>query len=219
MGRMKEYEGEGIIVRYDAGRCIHAGECVRGLPEVFSTERRPWIDANGGPADRIAETIGHCPTGALTYERSDGGPAEPAPQTNTIRVAEDGPLYVRGDIELTMPDGESRRETRVALCRCGDSKNKPYCDNTHVEAEFAAPASLGESKLREEDVEAGQPVPTTLRLGFTPNGSIRLLGPVTIEAGDSDSQTGSRGFLCRCGASENKPYCDGAHKRIEFQAG
>lgn len=218
MGRIREYEGEGIVIRYDAARCIHAKECVHGLPDVFDAERRPWVDAAAEPADRIADVVCRCPTGALTYERTDGGPAEPVLGHNVIRVEANGPLYVSGDIELTMPDGEVMRETRAALCRCGDSKNKPYCDNTHLEAGFTAPASLGESKLREEPAEAEEPAPTDLRLSLSPNGSIKLLGPVTIDAGDSDSQTGSRGFLCRCGASENKPYCDGSHKRIEFQA-
>lgn len=218
MGRTKKYEGEGIVVRYDARRCIHAKECVHGLPDVFDPEQRPWIDPSEAPADRIAAVVCRCPTGALTYERTDGGPAEPVLPHNSVRVEANGPLYVSGDVELTMPDGEVTRETRLALCRCGDSENKPYCDNTHLEAGFTAPASLGESKLREEEVEEGSVAPSTLRLSLSPNGSLRVLGPVTIVAGDSDPQGGSRGFLCRCGGSENKPYCDGTHKRIAFEA-
>lgn len=215
MGRTREYEGEGIVVRYDARRCIHAAECVHGLPNVFDPERRPWIDADAGSADRIAAVVCRCPTGALTYERTDGGPTEPVLPHNQIRVEANGPLYGSGDIELTMPDGEVHRETRVALCRCGDSKNKPFCDNTHLEAGFTAPAALGESKLREEE---GEDAKSSLRLSLSPNGSIRMLGPVTIVAGDSEPQEGSRGFLCRCGESQNKPYCDGTHKRIDFEA-
>jgi CDGSH-type Zn-finger protein/uncharacterized Fe-S cluster protein YjdI len=215
MGRIREYEGEGIVVRYDARRCIHAGECVHGLPDVFDAERRPWVDADASSAEQIAAVVCRCPTGALSYERTDGGPAEPVLPHNQVRVEANGPLYASGDIELTMPDGTVRRETRVALCRCGDSKNKPYCDNTHLEAGFTAPAALGESKLREEE---GEDTKSSLRLSLSPSGSIRMLGPVTLVAGDSKPQSGSRGFLCRCGGSENKPYCDGAHKRNDFEA-
>ncbi len=215
MGQIREYEGEGIVVRYDVRRCIHAEECVHGLPDVFDPERRPWIDAGAAPADRIAAVVCQCPTGALSFERTDGGPAEPVMPHNQIRVEANGPLYVSGDVELTLPDGDVQRETRIALCRCGDSKIKPYCDNTHLETGFTAPAFLGESKLREEESEEEQ---TSLRLSLSPNGSIRMLGPVTIVAGDSEPQTGSRGFLCRCGQSQNKPYCDGSHKRVGFEA-
>ena len=218
MGRIREYEGEAIVVRYDARRCIHSGECVRGLPQVFDTRRRPWIDATKASADRIAEVVRRCPTGALSFQRSDGGPAEPVPESNTITVSENGPLYVRGDIEVTLSGGEVRRETRMALCRCGKSKNKPYCDNTHCAVGFAALASLGESKLREEEVEEGTEAQSSLRLSFSPGRSLKVLGPVTIVCGGLVPHEGSRGSLCRCGASENKPYCDGTHRDIDFEA-
>ena len=218
MGRIREYEGESIVVRYDVRRCIHARECVRGLPDVFDARRRPWVDAAAASADRIAETVCRCPTGALSYERADGGPAEPVPDSNTITVSENGPLYVRGDVELTLPDGEVRRETRMALCRCGKSKNKPYCDDTHYEIGFTAAASLGDCKLREEEVEEGTDPQSRLRLSFSPGRSLKVLGPVTIVGGDLEPHEGSRGSLCRCGGSENKPYCDGTHRHIEFEA-
>jgi len=217
MGRMREYEGEGIVVRYDAARCIHAKECVHGLPDVFDAERRPWVDADASSADQIAAVVCRCPTGALTYDRTDGGPAEVVPESNTISASENGPLYVSGDVELTMPDGKVRRETRLALCRCGKSKNKPYCDDSHYESEFTAPATLGESKLREEDVEEGEDLRSSLRLSFSPGRSLKILGPVTIVAADSGRHSGSRASLCRCGASQNKPYCDGSHRQIDFE--
>ena len=214
MGRTREYEGDGIVVRYEARRCIHAKECVHGLPDVFDAEKRPWIDAEASTADEIAAVVCRCPTGALSYERTDGGAAEPVPESNTITVSENGPLYVSGNIEVTMLDGEVRHETRMALCRCGKSSNEPYCDDSHYESGFTAPASLEESKLREEE---GEDLASSLRLSYSTGRSLKMLGPVTIVAGDSKPQDGSRASLCRCGASENKPYCDGTHRHIDFE--
>lgn len=135
--KIRAYEGDDVIVRYSVRRCIHAEECVHGLPGVFDPQQRPWIDPDGAPADAVAAVILRCPTGALHYERKDGGAEEPIPEENTIRVAPDGPLYVRGDLEITTPDGTVLlRETRAALCRCGASKIKPFCDNSHEDIGF-----------------------------------------------------------------------------------
>jgi len=66
---MQEYEkSDKVVVRYDPAICIHAGECVRGLPSVFSLSRKPWIDANAASAAAIIEQVKRCPSGALTYE-------------------------------------------------------------------------------------------------------------------------------------------------------
>ncbi|MGW7094501.1 (4Fe-4S)-binding protein [Streptomyces sp. NPDC054874] len=68
----KSYEGRSITVTFEAARCEHAAECVRGLPEVFDTGRRPWIRPDGADAGRVAEVVRSCPSGALKYERVDG---------------------------------------------------------------------------------------------------------------------------------------------------
>ena len=111
------YSGEEIAVSYDVNRCIHAKECVRGLPAVFDPDERPWIDPDDAPAEEVATVVTECPTGALHFERSDGSEGEPAPEEDTITVATDGPLYLHGDIELTTPDegDAARRHTRRAL--------------------------------------------------------------------------------------------------------
>jgi CDGSH-type Zn-finger protein len=110
---------------------------VRGLPAVFNTARRPWILPSGASADAIAAVIERCPTGALHYTRRDGGaPESPADQTTMVPVP-GGPLYVRGLIQLQSADGSLIVEdTRVALCRCGQSQNKPFCDNSHLGSDF-----------------------------------------------------------------------------------
>jgi uncharacterized Fe-S cluster protein YjdI len=65
---MEEYRNDKIRVRYDPKICIHAGECMRGLPSVFNVSKKPWIDANGAAANAIAEQVKRCPSGALIYE-------------------------------------------------------------------------------------------------------------------------------------------------------
>ena len=74
--KVKTYWSDDIVVAYDAGRCIHAAECVRGLPGVFDTGKQPWIQPANAAADAVAEVVMRCPTGALHFERKDGGAAE-----------------------------------------------------------------------------------------------------------------------------------------------
>ncbi len=121
---MKSYEGEQIEVTYDATRCLHAAECVRGLPAVFDTAKRPWIAPDAGDAEEIAAVIRRCPTGALHYSLREGEPEQPRVPTR-VRLPEAGPVLLEGDLELA---GE--RQTRAALCRCAKSANQPYCDRS-----------------------------------------------------------------------------------------
>ncbi len=211
MSKVHEYRGKSIAVTYDAKRCIHAAECVHGLPGVFDPKARPWVDPDGATAGELAGVVMKCPTGALQFERLDGGAAESVPAENTIAIAADGPLYAHGDVEVV--DGEGAvviSDTRVALCRCGASKVKPFCDGSHSEAGFSDPGAIPDPRLKEGDATTGP-----LKIALAKNGPLILDGPVTVTGGD-DSCSGARGALCRCGASENKPFCDGAHARIGF---
>ena len=134
------YTSEDIDVTWDGKRCIHAAECVRRLGEVFDTSKRPWVQPDKASAERVAEVIHHCPTGALHYKRKDDGSAEPVPEETTVQLAGDGPLYLRGNIVLKDTEGNVLLEdTRMALCRCGASENKPLCDNSHKKIGFEAP--------------------------------------------------------------------------------
>ena len=134
---LKEYPGEGIAVHWEPKLCIHVANCIRMLPGVFNPEARPWVDVTGADADAIAEAIEMCPTGALRYERTDGAPQE-APQTPaTVQPRLNGPLFVRGEVVVVDTQGNVLREARrMALCRCGHSENKPYCDLSHRAAGF-----------------------------------------------------------------------------------
>lgn len=126
---------DSIEVSFDPNLCAHAAHCLRGLPDVFNLQARPWIQPANANADEVAEVILRCPSGALTYRRLDGGADEAVEEGVFLRPVRNGPVYARGEIEIL--DGEGnvlRRATRAALCRCGSSENKPFCDGSHVKA-------------------------------------------------------------------------------------
>jgi uncharacterized Fe-S cluster protein YjdI len=129
--RLQTYANDAIEVTFDPNICIHSARCLQSLPEVFDVGRRQWIDLGAVPADEIVTAVRRCPSGALQYRLLDGGPAE-APPEPVVRPQVDGPLYVRGTITIRDAEGGVIAQgTRFALCRCGGSKNKPFCDNTH----------------------------------------------------------------------------------------
>jgi uncharacterized Fe-S cluster protein YjdI/CDGSH-type Zn-finger protein len=125
--RGKAYQAEGVTVYFNARRCIHSAECVRGLPDVFDTKQRPWIQPANAVAGQVAEIVRRCPTGALHYELH-GGPAEAPEPTTRVSQVRDGPLLLRGDLRLELADG-TLTETRAAMCRCGLTENVPFCDH------------------------------------------------------------------------------------------
>jgi uncharacterized Fe-S cluster protein YjdI len=122
----KAYTAPSVTVFYDRSRCRHYAECMRGLPQVFDVTRRPWIRPDAADADVVAEVIRRCPTGALHYRLADDDAEQPSRPT-AVTVDPDGPLLVRGDLVLDLPDGRMH-ETRAALCRCGGTANQPFCD-------------------------------------------------------------------------------------------
>ena len=127
----RDYEGDGITVHWDSTRCVHTGRCLRALPEVFDTERRPWVAIDAADAQAIAATVEGCPSGALRYTRADGS-TEPTPDAVVVYPVQNGPLSLRGDLELTDADGNAVVcGPRATLCRCGRSGNQPFCDTSH----------------------------------------------------------------------------------------
>jgi uncharacterized Fe-S cluster protein YjdI len=127
----KDYTGEQIVVSFDRKLCIHAANCIRGLPQVFDLDARPWIAADGAPADEIAQVVERCPSGALQYHRLDGFPDEATGERYVYPIP-NGPLFVHGAMEVLDAEGNViRSDVRMTLCRCGGSSNKPFCDNTH----------------------------------------------------------------------------------------
>ena len=145
-GVERVYRNGEIAVSWEPKLCIHAGYCFRRLPEVFQPEERPWVRVDAATADKIAEVVMTCPTGALHFERLDGGPQETQTEETTINARPNGPLYVRGKIRITGPGGQLiRDDTRLALCRCGHSENKPFCDGSHRRVGFRTTKPAGSS--------------------------------------------------------------------------
>ncbi len=214
--RIREYKAEKINITYDIKRCIHARECVRRLPRVFDPDRRPWIDPSHGSADEISEVVTRCPTGALHFERLDGGWPESPPAANVVTLAPDGPLYVKGNLELHARQSVTT-ETRAALCRCGASHYKPFCDNTHLDIEFKDAGSFEAEHSHE--VRPGQ---ATGKLVISPqaNGPFFLQGDLELRSGDGQRSMLCRegSWFCRCGQSRNRPFCDGSHAKAGFVA-
>lgn len=213
--KILSYEGDEIKVSYDVKRCIHAKECVKGLRKVFDPEKRPWIQPQEAKPDQIIEVVERCPTGALHYETKERGKQEAIPPQNTICITSDGPVYFRGNLEVQNEDGKSiLTDTRWALCRCGQSGNKPACDNTHTKIDFEAQASFDKSSL-EEDNASGDG--SKLVLKALKDGPLLVQGKYQIYSETSQPLSSSKNIaLCRCGGSTNKPFCDGTHKDIGF---
>lgn len=134
------YETEQIAIMWRAHRCVHSAVCLQGLPEVFDVRRRPWVLPEAATADAIAAIVAQCPSGALHYRRLDGGPAEAPDAEPTVITVPDGPLALRGELAISDDEGALlRQDTRMALCRCGASANKPFCDASHRRIGFRAP--------------------------------------------------------------------------------
>jgi CDGSH-type Zn-finger protein len=128
---VRDYVGKDITIHDNRAVCSHAEHCVRDLPAVFSREDRPWIHPDAAPADDIARTIEKCPSGALSYTR-DGVLHKNLEREPAIRVDPEGPYDVVGGPELADPDGCRPESTEhYTLCRCGRSRNKPFCDGRH----------------------------------------------------------------------------------------
>ena len=150
-----------------------------------------------------------CPSGALSFSRLDGGVDETPPGINRVAVQENGPNAFHGALKIAgveMP--------RATICRCGQTKNPPFCDYSHVDAGFRATG---------EPVESGKDAPgddpgEMLELIGHENGPLEAKGALEITSGTGRRlHRGKRAFLCRCGQSKNKPFCDGSHKVAGFK--
>ena len=203
--------GKTAVIRFEARKCIHSRHCVLDRPDVFVPNvSGEWIHPDRATADEVAEIAHNCPSGAITYERLDGGAQERAPLVNVARVRENGPLAFRAPLTI---DGKTVR-LRATLCRCGASGNKPYCDSSHVAAGFT---STGEPPA---GASAALPDPGgPLKVTATANGPLKVEGPLELISGTGHtiSRT-TEAYLCRCGASGKKPFCDGSHARIGFKS-
>ena len=210
---METIKGREVTITFDGARCVHSRNCVLSHPEVFDPNvQGDWIFPDAADAEAVLRIGLNCPSGAIRVARNDGSATSDAPPlVNTLRVRENGPLAFEAALIVA---GVVQASPRATLCRCGASANKPYCDGSHVAAGFVAsgePAVQESAALpaRNGVVEA---VPTL-------NGSLRVIGNLEIVSGTGRTvKRATQVFLCRCGQSKNKPYCDGSHKAAGFLA-
>ncbi len=129
----KKYVKGDITVLWNADKCIHAANCVNGLPNVFKPKEKPWIQVEGATAEAIVAQVKECPSGALSIEgNEDSNGIESA----KAQVFANGPVIVTGPLEITHTDGTKTTMERAAFCRCGASEKKPFCDGTHKKIDF-----------------------------------------------------------------------------------
>jgi CDGSH-type Zn-finger protein/uncharacterized Fe-S cluster protein YjdI len=205
--------GETVTVRFNGRKCIHSRGCVLGFPQVYVPNvKGDWIHPDAASADVVMHTALNCPSGAIRVAYNDGSQtSDTPPPVNTIRVRENGPLAIEAEL---LVGGEKQDSPRATLCRCGLSKRKPFCDGSHAAGGFVATGEP-EAKPSEALAVRGGPVDVIPQK----NGSLKILGNLELVSGTGHTiNRASQVFLCRCGHSKNKPYCDGSHKAAGFEA-
>jgi CDGSH-type Zn-finger protein/uncharacterized Fe-S cluster protein YjdI len=205
--------GKTVTIHFDAKKCIHSRGCVLGYPNVYVPNvKGEWIHPDAASPEEVMHTALNCPSGAIRVAHNDGSEtSDKPPVVNTLRVRENGPLAVEAELLLR---GARQASPRATLCRCGQSQNKPFCDGAHAAAGFAA---SGEPEAKPAEALAQRNGP----LDVTPvkDGPLKLSGNLEIVSGTGRTiNRVTQAFLCRCGQSKNKPYCDGSHKAAGFVA-
>lgn len=138
MSTPKEYSNGEVTIVWKADLCIHSANCVRGLPEVFKPNEKPWITPTAATTEALIAQVKKCPSGALSYYLPSEEAAD-VPESAPVRaeVNPNGPLMVHGALDIVTADGQTvRREKSTAFCRCGASANKPFCDGSHRRVGF-----------------------------------------------------------------------------------
>ena len=203
--------GKRITVIFDGERCIHSRNCVLMHPDVFVPNvEGDWIHPDAASPEEVEFVARSCPSGAIRYAWNDGAAPEPAPVVNTVRVREDRPLAFNAPLSVAGKDDGMR----ATLCRCGLSKRKPYCDNSHNDGKFQASGEPDAKASRPLDARDGP-----LSVEPQKNGPLKVVGNLEVVSGTGhtiDRVTST--YLCRCGHSGHKPFCDGSHAKAGFEA-
>ena len=212
--KITKYPGRNIDVQWDGRLCIHIGECGYSQGELFVGGRDPWCQPDLVEDEYVRKVIRRCPSGALSYDDKAGGDNEKPARNNTVQVVYNGPLYLHGDLDIAnVADDMPGVCFRAALCRCGQSNNKPFCDNSHLKVGFEDFGAVGETG-EDQQSQGGK-----LSVTFIKDGPMMLNGNFAIVAGSGRvAWHGKQAALCRCGQSNNKPFCDGSHKAAKFTA-
>ena len=134
--RLDTYQGKKITIHDNRSICAHAGYCTDGLPSVFRLREDPFVDPDGAGIEEIIDIVKQCPSGALTYTLEDDSDTRTIDETS-IFIAPNGPYVVKGKIVLLdTVKVKGASDTSFCLCRCGASKNKPFCDGSHWDINF-----------------------------------------------------------------------------------
>ena len=130
------YEGREVTIVNNPLLCSVAEYCHRELESVFNMHNDPWINPDGGTLENIKAVIEKCPSGALSY--SINGQPQPVSDCDaTVTIEKNGPLRITGGIELKDVNwGQGASQEHYTLCRCGVSRNKPFCDGSHLAINF-----------------------------------------------------------------------------------
>jgi len=207
------FKGDKIDVEWDQRLCIHIGECGQAKGDLFVADRQPWCQPDLAADNDVAEVVERCPTGAITYHAKTGDMKEQYAPENTVMVSYDGPYFIRGELDIDGSlDDMPGVAYRAALCRCGESKNKPFCDNSHENISFKDYGAIGDKG--ESLSETGG----RLEVQALTDGPLVLKGNVRLYSSSGRlAWSGKKTALCRCGASKNKPFCDGMHNEVGFK--
>ncbi len=130
----KTYIKDDLTIKWNASKCIHAAECVKGARKVFKPKDKPWVQPENDSKEVIKSAIDKCPSGALSYV--DASANKKKNVGFEAAVMKNGPLRVKGHMDLTLHDGSKmQKDGFTAFCRCGQSSNQPFCDGTHKSVE------------------------------------------------------------------------------------
>ncbi|MBL4927847.1 CDGSH iron-sulfur domain-containing protein [Fuscibacter oryzae] len=210
---MERVVGKVVTVEFDGKRCVHSRNCVLSHPEVFVPNvQGEWIFPDAATPEAVLQIGLNCPSGAIRVRRNDGAASsDAAPVVNLLRLRENGPLALEAPILI---GGQQQVASRATLCRCGHSANKPYCDGSHTAAGFVATGEVAAKDSQPLEQRNG-PVEVVAQ----PDGPLKVTGNLEVVSGTGRTlNRATRLFLCRCGHSANKPYCDGSHKAAGFTA-
>ena len=144
--KIHEYKNNDLIIYWTPSACTHSQKCITGLPAVFNPMRRPWVNINEASSEDLIRSIDECPSGALRYSLTENSKLNPElangrgsinfhPKEYSsviIKTIDHGPLIVEGTVKIIGQDDKLIQEcNNAALCCCGRSRNKPFCDGSH----------------------------------------------------------------------------------------
>lgn len=209
-------KGAHATILFDAQKCVHSRGCVLSHPDVFVPNvKGEWLHPDAQPVEELMHVAKGCPSGAIRVIRHAEGEGLPnsdaPPLVNTVRIRENGPLAIEAELQIR---GETQACPRATLCRCGQSNNKPYCDGSHVAAGFVASGEPIAAAFADLEKRNGP-----VKVQPTPNGPLQVSGNLEVVSGTGKTVNKvTETYLCRCGQSKNKPYCDGSHQAAQFVA-